>query len=195
MIFHTAMIILHRPPRHLFNKPGIADSEDVEICYESLQALLRLMKSYSRFYKYSALPLDFVHTLSVTAGTILMKRYLEKASKEDAGISRSMEVVLDAMDNIQHTWPCIVDIKDSVSQAMESKPADQQERQGRDPVLDFGFLGDFGAGVDLDMDTNVSDFRISDADLGLLLNEGFTTGQFTFDDPLSGQTLGADTDS
>lgn len=185
MLFHTAMIILHRPPRHLFSKPGIADSEDVEICYESLQAMLRLMKTYSRYYKYSALPLDFVHTLSVTAGTILMKRYLENASKEDAGISRSMDVVLDAMDNIQHTWPCIVDIRESVTQSMESQPTDQQERQGRDPVLDFGFLGDFGAGTELDFGVNGSDFQISDADFGLLLNDGSTVGQSAYDDPLT----------
>ncbi|KAH8196641.1 hypothetical protein TruAng_009200 [Truncatella angustata] len=189
MLFHTAMIILHRPPRHLFSKPGIAESEDVEICYESLQAMLRLMKIYSRYYKYSALPLDFVHTLSVTAGTILMKRYLEKASKEDAGISRAIEVVIDAMDSIKYTWPCIVEIRQSISKAMESKPADQQDSQGRDPILDFGFLGDFSAGVSLDVATNSSGFQISEADSWLLLNDGFTTGQFTFDDPLTGQTL------
>ncbi|KAH6656394.1 fungal-specific transcription factor domain-containing protein [Truncatella angustata] len=192
MLFHTAMIILHRPPRHLFSKPGIAESEDVEICYESLQAMLRLMKIYSRYYKYSALPLDFVHTLSVTAGTILMKRYLEKASKEDAGISRAIEVVIDAMDSIKYTWPCIVEIRQSISKAMESKPADQQDSQGRDPILDFGFLGDFSAGVSLDVATNSSGFQISEADSWLLLNDGFTTGQFTFDDPLTGQTLGMD---
>ncbi|KAK6062569.1 transcription factor [Seiridium cupressi] len=192
MIFHTAMIILHRPPRHLFSKPGIAESEDVEICYESLQAMLRLMKTYSRYYKHSALPLDFVHTLSVTAGTILMKRYLENASKEDAGISRAMDVVLDAMDGIKYTWPCIVEIRESVSKAMESQPADQQGQQGRDPVLDFGFLGDFGAGIDSAMGANGSDPTISDADIGLLLNDGFTTGQFSFDDVLPGQILGSD---
>ncbi|KAK9424678.1 putative Fungal-specific transcription factor domain-containing protein [Seiridium unicorne] len=172
--------------------PRIAESEDVEICYESLQAMLRLMKTYSRYYKYSALPLDFVHTLSVTAGTILMKRYLENASKEDAGISRAMDVVLDAMDGIKYTWPCIVEIRESVSNAMESQPADQQGQQGRDPVLDFGFLGDFGAGIDSAMGANGSDLTISDADLGLLLNDGFTTGQFSFDDALPGQTLGGD---
>lgn len=72
MLFHTVMIILHRPPRHLFKSPGIATSDDVEFCYESLQAILKLLKSYSRFYKFSALPLDFVHTLSVAAGTILV---------------------------------------------------------------------------------------------------------------------------
>ncbi|ETS77506.1 hypothetical protein PFICI_11380 [Pestalotiopsis fici W106-1] len=199
MLFHTAMIILHRPPRHLFSKPGVAESEDVEICYESLQALLRLMKTYARFYQYAALPLDFVHTLSVTAGTLLMKRYLENAAQEDSGIARAMQIVLEAMDAVKYTWPCIVEIKESVERAMEAQPRSQSEMEGgaRDPVLDFGFLVDFG-GVGNGGDgssvagANRPDFQISDADLGLLLDEGFAMDQFDFNDPLTGQTLTLD---
>lgn len=196
MLFHTAMIILHRPPRHLFSKPGIAESEDVEICYESLQAMLRLMKTYSRFYQYSALPLDFVHTLSVTAGTLLMKRFLENAQQEDTGIARAMQTILDAMDAIKYTWPCIVEIKESVAQAMEAQPAAQQEMDVRDTVLDFGILVDFGAGAGGESDPaaagHAEDFQISDADIGLLLDENFSMDQFSFQDPLTGQTLTTD---
>ena len=65
MVFHTAMIVLHRPPHHTLNQPGIDESEDVQICYESLQAILRLFRSYSRYYKYSALPL--VRTLTAVS--------------------------------------------------------------------------------------------------------------------------------
>ncbi|KAK6193866.1 hypothetical protein LQW54_012030 [Pestalotiopsis sp. IQ-011] len=196
MLFHTAMIILHRPPRHLFSKPGVAESEDVEICYESLQAMLRLMKTYSRFYQYSALPLDFVHTLSVTAGTLLMKRFLENAPQQDAGIARAMQTILDAMDAIKYTWPCIVEIKESVAQAMEAQPAAQQEMDMRDPVLDFGFLVNFGAGAGGESDSasagHAEDFQISDADIGLLLDENFSMDHFSFQDPLTGQTLTTD---
>ncbi|KAF7539671.1 hypothetical protein G7054_g2009 [Neopestalotiopsis clavispora] len=216
MLFHTAMIILHRPPRHLFSKPGIAESEDVDICYESLQALLRLMKTYARFYQFSALPLDFVHTLSVTAGTLLMKRYLENnyniasagagagttatgGGVDDPGVSRSMAIVLDAMDAVKYTWPCIVEIKESVERAMASPPRSQSELVdgvGRDPVLDFGFLVDFGGGGGGDGSPSAGadrpDFQISDADLGLLLDEGFAMDHFDFDDPLTGQTLTMD---
>ena len=128
MLFHTVMIILHRPPRHLFRTPGIAASEDVEYCYESLQALLKLLRSYARFYRFSALPLDFVHTLSVAAGTILMKRSLEglaAAGGAGAGIdaggvnTKAMDTVLDAMHEIRHTWPCVVEIRESVLRALE----------------------------------------------------------------------------
>lgn len=183
MLFHTAMIILHRPPRNLFTKPGIAQSEDVEICYESLQAMLRLLKSYSRFYKYAALPLDFVHTLSVTAGTILMKRFLENVPTDDLSTSKSMEIVLDAMDKIKYTWPCVVDIRAGIVQAMETKPADQQPyQQGRDPVLDFGFLADFGVeGTEPPIGGDAGDLQISNADLESLLNSDFLSGQPSWD--------------
>ena len=126
MLFHTVMIILHRPPRHLFRTPGIAASEDVEYCYESLQALLKLLRSYARFYRFSALPLDFVHTLSVAAGTILMKRSLEGLAADSGGgvdaggvNTKAMDTVLDAMHEIRHTWPCVVEIRESVLRALE----------------------------------------------------------------------------
>ncbi|KAI0137378.1 fungal-specific transcription factor domain-containing protein [Xylariales sp. AK1849] len=191
MLFHTAMIILHRPPRHLFSKVGISQSEDVEICYESLQAMLRLMKNYSKFYKYTCLPLDFVHTLSVTAGTILMKKFMENVPKEDAGISRSMDIVLDAMEKIKYTWPCVVEIRESVVRAMENH-AEAQQEQGPDPVLDFGFLADFSAGNGSAADTAGVDLHVSDADLGLLLTDDLLSGQMSWDDLSLGQSFGFD---
>ncbi|KAK8025712.1 hypothetical protein PG990_003535 [Apiospora arundinis] len=170
MVFHTAMIILHRPPRHLYDRPGISQSEDVEICYESLQAILRLLRSYSRYYKYSALPLDFVHTLSVAAGTVLMRRSLEDIPPDDSSIVKSMEIILDAMDGIKHTWPCIVEVKDSVVKAMEL-PGAEYNITAQDPLLDFGFLADFGSGNSAGLGD--LDLQISDAELGILLTDDF----------------------
>ena len=131
------MIILHRPPRHLFRKPGISTSEDVEICYESLQAILRLMRSYSRFYRYDCLPLDFVHTLSTAAGTILMKRFLENTPWDDAETSRSLGLVLQAMDAIKGSWPCVLEIQESIVQARQKQIPTVPET---DPVMDLGFM-------------------------------------------------------
>jgi hypothetical protein len=180
MVFHTAMIILHRPPRHLYDRPGISQSEDVEICYESLQAILRLLRSYSRYYKYSALPLDFVHTLSVAAGTVLMRRSLEDIPPDDSSIVKSMEIILDAMDGIKHTWPCIVEVKDSVVKAMEL-PGAEYNITAQDPLLDFGFLADFGSGNSAGLGD--LDLQISDAELGILLTDDFLM------DPAIGPTL------
>ncbi|KAI1344017.1 fungal-specific transcription factor domain-containing protein [Xylariaceae sp. FL0016] len=166
MLFHTAMIILHRPPRHLFKKPGIESSEDVEFCYESLQAILKLLRSYSKYYKYTALPLDFAHTLSVAAGTILMKRQLENAALDDSGISRAMDTILEAMHEIRHTWPCIVEIRQSVVQAMKTQ-SQQSPDPVQDPVLDLGYLSGMPVGsFQVPDPASGFDFQFSDTGLG-----------------------------
>lgn len=121
MLFHTVMIILHRPPSHMFEKPGIAESEDVEICYESLQAILRLMRTYSRHYRYRSLSLDFVQTLSTAAGTVMMKRFFQCASWDDSDIARSLSTILDAMEQVQHTWPCVGELKDYIVRARNAQ--------------------------------------------------------------------------
>ena len=207
MLFHTVMIILHRPPRHLFRTPGIAASDDVEYCYESLQALLKLLRSYARFYRFSSLPLDFVHTLSVAAGTILMKRSLEAADPlattsghghggGGGSDSKAMDTVLDAMHEIRHTWPCVVEIRESVLRALEGTDKRGGEMSGvecgtgvgtgeeasarptpevgRDPILDFGFLPSMvGAGGALPAEPGgLLDFQMllpDDADLNAMM--------------------------
>ncbi|CAJ2511491.1 Uu.00g071160.m01.CDS01 [Anthostomella pinea] len=188
MLFHTAMIILHRPPRHMFTKPGIASSEDVELCYESLQAILKLLRSYSKFYKFSALPLDFVHTLSVAAGTILMKRQIQDASAEDNSASRAMDTVLGAMHAIKYTWPCIVEIQESVVQAMRAQEYRTSDTV-QDPVLDFGFLSDlpsgsFQAPISADGAPGF-DFNFSDAEFGILADD-FLAEQMLWADQSAG---------
>lgn len=180
MVFHTAMIILHRPPRHLYSRPGISKSDDVDICYESLHAIIRLLRSYSRYYKYSALPLDFVHTLSVAAGTVLMRISLEDLPPDDSSIVKSMETILDAMDKIKHTWPCIVEVKSRVVQAMSISGA-EEHRSTQDPLLDFGFLADFGSANATGLDD--INMHIPDAELGILLTDDFLM------DPVFGPTL------
>ncbi|KAF2010639.1 hypothetical protein BU24DRAFT_427754 [Aaosphaeria arxii CBS 175.79] len=179
MLFHTAMIILHRPPRHYLEEPGIATSEDVEICYESLRALIRLMKTYSRYYHYRSLPFDFIHTLSTAAGVILMKRYLEKAPMDDTEISKSLHVVLEAMDGVMNTWPFVSKIKMCVMQAMESQTVSTPQT---DPI--------FHLGLDLDLSTMPDPFLFlgdtgvgfGDTDLGFLVTDDALATTFTWDE-------------
>ncbi|KJK78876.1 hypothetical protein H634G_05690 [Metarhizium anisopliae BRIP 53293] len=121
MLFHTVMIILHRPPSNMFEKPGISESEDVEICYESLQAILRLMRSYSRYYRYRSLPLDFAQTLSTATGAVMMKRFFQKSSWDDPEIERSLSLLTEAMDEIQNSLPCVKEIRDCVSVARQCR--------------------------------------------------------------------------
>ncbi len=178
MVFHTVMIILHRPPSNMFDKPGIAESEDVEICYESLQAIQRLMRSFSRFYRYRSLPLDFVQTLATATGIVLMRRYLLKASWTDPEIERSVSLLLDAMNEIQNTWPPVREIRDSLMQAQQSQAVLPPEVpfSGNDLMtglhLDISAMGNFmpafgsggaggSAGGDDDIDTLITDEFLS----------------------------------
>ncbi|KAH6720336.1 fungal-specific transcription factor domain-containing protein [Leptodontidium sp. MPI-SDFR-AT-0119] len=145
MLFHTGMIILHRPSRQYLDDEAVVRGEDVEVCYESLGAVLRLMRVYSRHYRFEALPLDFVHTLSAAAGVILMKRYLEKSSWEDKDISKPLAQILDAMGVVESVWPCISEIKEGILETIS--PAAGSDPQ-QDYNTDFNLMGmlEYGPG-------------------------------------------------
>ncbi|UKZ63078.1 uncharacterized protein TrAtP1_004306 [Trichoderma atroviride] len=166
MMFHTIMIILHRPPSHMFEKPGIADSEDVEICYESLQAILRLMRTFSRYYRYRSLPLDFVHTLSTAASTVMMKRFLQKASWSDPDIERALSLITLAMDEIQNTWPCVREVRDVLLQA--------QQTQASMPPEDPLDAPDLMNGLEVN---NELFANLGDGDIGTLMTDEFLSAQ------------------
>jgi hypothetical protein len=120
MLYHTSMILLHRPPRGLFQDLKIASSDDVKICYESLEAITRLLASYSRNYQYRPLPITFVHMLASTASIILMKRYIESSSWDDPVISKPLDLVLEAIDGISQTWPCAKQVRGIIAAAMDT---------------------------------------------------------------------------
>ncbi|KAH7188671.1 fungal-specific transcription factor domain-containing protein [Fusarium flagelliforme] len=169
MFFHTIMIILHRPPSHLYEKPGIAESEDVEICYESLQAILRLMRTYSRHYRFRSLPLDFVQTLSTAAGTIMMKRFFQVASWEDSDIARSLSTVIEAMEEVQHTWPCMSEIKDYVVRARNAQVVMPPE----DPLIGPDLMN----GLELDHNVTAELMAQWGEELGTLVTDEFLSMQ------------------
>ncbi|KAL3964178.1 hypothetical protein ACCO45_001182 [Purpureocillium lilacinum] len=175
MLFHTVMIILHRPPSNMFEKPEIAESEDVEICYESLQAILRLMRTYSRYYRYRSLPLDFVHTLSTAAGTVMMKRFLQGSSWDDPDIDRSLSLITEAMDEIQNTWPCVKEIRECVARARMVQTMAPPEVPLNAP--------DLMNGLDVD-DTTMAGFMANFGDdLGTLITDEFLSTQLQTTEP------------
>ncbi|KAI1432308.1 fungal-specific transcription factor domain-containing protein [Xylaria sp. CBS 124048] len=144
LLFHTVMTILHRPPSQLLKKPeSNLDRDDIEICYESLGAMLRLIRSFGRFYSFKCLPLGFVQTLSTAAGTILMRRHLENLPWDDAETSRSLDIVVQAMEGIKDAWPCVKEILNSVQNARRTEIATMPNV---DPVMDFDFLAAQPAG-------------------------------------------------
>lgn len=177
MRFHTAMIILHRPPRHLLSQPDVASSEDVEICYESLQAILRLLRSYNRFYRYDCLPIDFVHTLATAAGTIMMRHYLEGTPWDETQTSQALTRILEAMTAVQNAWPCVGEIKDSIIQVSRRE---EGGIPGADALADFTLMTGLSgpvAGSDVDK-MLLSEGGMFDADAGLLVTDDFLGGTF-----------------
>ncbi|KAI1810175.1 fungal-specific transcription factor domain-containing protein [Poronia punctata] len=138
MLFHTVMTILHRPPSHLLQTPGSNfNRDDIEICYESLGAILRLMRSYSRHYSFKHLPLDFVQTLSTAAGTIMMRRHIDGLPWDDVETARSLDSVTQAMEDIKGTWTCVGEILNSV---LDARRTEAVAMPLVDPVMDFDFL-------------------------------------------------------
>lgn len=135
------MIILHRPPRQLVRRPANPGDPDdsMEICYESLNAILRLLRSYARHYDFDLLPLDFVHTLSTAAGTILMRRYSEDLPWDDAETRRSLDLVMRAMEGAQRAWPCMEEILRGIRNARDTAAV---SIPNVDPVMGFDFFGD-----------------------------------------------------
>ncbi|GAP89351.1 putative CHA4-transcription factor [Rosellinia necatrix] len=144
LLFHTVMTILHRPPIQVLQQKARGagagagvDRDDVETCYESLGAMLRLIRYYGRFYPYRHLPLDFVQTLSTAAGTVLMRRHLEGLPRDDAETARALDLVVGVMEDVRPAWPCVGEIADGVRRARLSEAAVLPDV---DPVMDFDFL-------------------------------------------------------
>ncbi|KAH8662421.1 fungal-specific transcription factor domain-containing protein [Xylariales sp. PMI_506] len=179
MLFHTGMIILHRPPRQHLDDESVMHGEDVDICYESLAAILRLTKSYGRYYRYQYLPLDFVHTLSASAGVVMMKRYAEKSSWTETAISRPLELILEAMEAIQDVWPCVLEIKEGILEAM--KPQEQPETVQQEYELNFDLMDmlESGAGA-LPNPWSIATDAPS-ADLGFLVTDDFLNNSHNWD--------------
>ncbi|KAK2612454.1 hypothetical protein QQS21_001558 [Conoideocrella luteorostrata] len=176
MLFHTVMIILHRPPSNIFETPGISESEDVEICYESLQALLRLLRSYSRYYRYRSLPLDFVQTLSTAAGVVMMKRFFQQSSWDDPEIERSLSLLSEAMDDVQNSLPCVKEIRDCIMGARQLRETTVP------PDVPFN-APDLTQGFELGCGDAAADFMATFGDdLGTLITDEFLSSQLQVQD-------------
>ena len=184
MMYHTALIILHRPPRNLFRDPTIATSEDVKTCYESLDAIVKLVGVYSRQHQYSHLPLTFVHILASAASIILMKRHIEGASRATPEVSKSLGVILDALDAIYQTWPCAKQVRAVINSAMkEGTPEAGVSSRNKSPEgfdLMTGLAGLPDAAND-DFLNGEFGFNMDDADIGFYLNEDYLNDPFQGD--------------
>lgn len=171
MLYHTAMIILHRPPRQSFRDLNISTSQDVAICYESLESSIKLLRTFSRQYNYRSLPFTFVHILASTASIILMKRYINKSSWQDAEITRPLGFVLEALDGISQTWPCANQVRSVITSAMQTPRPENHRNQSPESFDFMAKLSDTAhynpfniemGNIDVEYDMNGSEFGLFD---------------------------------
>ena len=182
-MYHTALIILHRPPRNLFRDPAIASSEDVKTCCESLDAIVKLVGIYSRQHQYSHLPLTFVHILASAASVVLMKRHIEGASWAQPEVSKSLGVILDALDGISQTWPCAKQVRAVINSAMKEGTPEagaggssrNKSPEGFDLMTGLAGLPEVGNDDFLNGEFG---FNMDDADIGFYLNEDYLNDPF-----------------
>ncbi|OAL46678.1 hypothetical protein IQ07DRAFT_573374 [Pyrenochaeta sp. DS3sAY3a] len=178
MLFHTTMIILHRPPRHLLESPSNATLGEIEICNESLRALLKLMKTYSRYYRFRNLPIDFVHTLSTAAGILLMQRALDQ-SHQEGDTSKSLDMVLSVIDEIKYTWPCATELYASILQELQLNSNAEPSQALADDDFALNTFEPLGA---LWGDMPQLDHENFMVELGPLMTDEFLRGQFSWDE-------------
>ncbi|RNJ54524.1 hypothetical protein D7B24_000367 [Verticillium nonalfalfae] len=159
MVFHTGMIILHRPPRQQLDDDAIAASEGVE-----------------------TLPLDFVHTLSAAAEVVMMKRFLEKSTWDDKDISKPLAQILDAMEAVQSVYPCMRGIRDSILENIKSEGVDEEAQQHQYGVeLELmDLLQSAAAPFPGAWGTEDAESATS-ADLGFLLTDDFLNQHYSWD--------------
>jgi hypothetical protein len=155
MFFHTVMIILHRPPRHSSLAHLTTVPEDLEICDASLSSILQLMKVYSKHYRFSALPVTFIHTCASAASIVLLKRYLSgpgpsRAASETSG---QLEQISKVVDEVARTWVSARQIQKSIERAKRSFAEDGNGQVGGgEGGTEEGFAWDESMGFDWELD-------------------------------------------
>jgi len=108
MLYHTIMIVLHRPSLQLSRSPNaaeLAESRDFDICWQSTTSIIKLIRAYSRGNEYIYLPMTFVHTATSTASIILLKRHTQGlVNHGDDEPSKFLNTILEALEGCSATW-------------------------------------------------------------------------------------------
>ncbi|EMR72674.1 hypothetical protein UCREL1_273 [Eutypa lata UCREL1] len=93
------------------------------------------------------------------------------------------------MQEMKYTWPCIIEIRESVLRAMQTENRTTPEA-GKDPILDFGFLSSIGSSGVLPSEPGGLDLHLSDADLAMLVpDENLLTAQMSWNESSTSDTL------
>jgi hypothetical protein len=155
--------------------PEVVISQDVQTCYESLEAIIKLLRTYSRYYQYHDLPFTFVHTLATATSVLLLKRYIEDLPWDNVAVSKPLDFVLEVIDAVSQTWPCARQVRSVVNSAMEASPHD---RVGHQTPETFDLMMSIPDTGNLDFLDDDLGFNMDDVDFEFYTNDNF------LDDPL-----------
>lgn len=125
MMYHTVLIVLHRPPLFL---PMPTAAPDFAICWTSVTAIIKLIRHYSRGNEYAYLPVTFIHTATAVASIISMKRhtvYGHEHEHDGDETAKYLGVVLEALEGCSGTWAAAAQAKEAIVRA------DQDARRAR----------------------------------------------------------------
>ncbi|KAL2829616.1 fungal-specific transcription factor domain-containing protein [Aspergillus pseudoustus] len=117
--YHTALIILYRPPRTLMTTHLAIFRQGFEICEQSLALILQLLKVYSRDYGFDHLPLAFIHPAATITSLVLLKLYVPGLSGEQNGTAQQLEQISAFVDTLAKTWTAALPIQTAIKGAQQ----------------------------------------------------------------------------
>lgn len=99
----------------------LADAvHDIEICNESVEAIVRLMRLQKRQGGYNQLPPISVHSLASAASIVLLKLYMEGPANQRPDTAEQLKDILSTIDGVAETWSSALQVREMVNQAVKT---------------------------------------------------------------------------
>lgn len=117
--YHTLLILLFRPPRRIISTQFAAFRGGFEICEQSLDSILLLLKAYSRDHGFDHLPVTFIHTAATATSIILLKLHVQRSSNSLNEATYQLEQISIAVDKLSKTWPAAIPVQTAVNEAKQ----------------------------------------------------------------------------
>ncbi|KAI5848048.1 fungal-specific transcription factor domain-containing protein [Tricharina praecox] len=156
MMYHTVLIVLHRPPLSLQFTRTPAITPDFAICWSSVTAIIKLIKQYSRGNEYLYLPVTFVHTATAAASIILLKRHIVHEALADDEASKFLNVILSALGGCAATYPAAAQAKQAILMADEEARMRMVNFHAKEEDADVQAVGrELEQFFDLDFDSDM----------------------------------------
>ncbi|KAI7972922.1 hypothetical protein EIK77_000809 [Talaromyces pinophilus] len=120
MYYHTALIILYRPPRQLNSNHFASYHGGMEICEQSLNSICQLFKAYGRDHgDFQHLPMTFIHIIATATSLILLKLRIPSLSTSTIETTQQLDQISNVVNNVAKIWPAAVPIQAAIEDARQ----------------------------------------------------------------------------